>query len=92
MTAATTGGALNDTATRRLVGEILVDIMPDADITTLAPDADLRAALGLDSLDVIEMIEKLSQRTGCPIEEHDHEQLQTLAGITDFLSTCASRV
>jgi acyl carrier protein len=77
---------LDGSAIRRLVGEILADIMPDADIATLPPDADLQAALELDSLDVLEMIEKLSQRTGCRIEEDDYEQLQTLAGITRFLS------
>jgi acyl carrier protein len=90
--AATTGGALDAIATRRLVGEILLDIMPDADIAALPPDADLRAALELDPLDVLEMIEKLGQRTGCRIEEGDYEQLQTLAGITRFLSARTSRV
>jgi len=77
---------VDDIATRQLVGEILLDIMPDADIATLSPDTDLRAALELDFLDVLEMIEKLSQRAGCRIDEDDYEQLQTLGGITRFLS------
>ena len=83
---------MNDTAARRLVGDILLDIVPDADLATLPPDADIRDAFELDSLDLLELVEKLGQRTGCRIEEDDYDQLRTLAGITRFLSTHASRV
>ena len=61
-------------------------IAPDADPATVSPDADLRDALGLDSLDFLGFVEELSQQAGRRIDEDDYPQLATLASTIKFLS------
>jgi acyl carrier protein len=42
--------------TKKLVAEILAAIAPEADISTVADDADLREALDLDSIDFLNLV------------------------------------
>jgi acyl carrier protein len=71
---------------RHAIGESLGRVAPDADIESLAPDADLRDTLELDSLDFLRFVEQLSERTGRRIEEDDYPQLATLASAIKFLA------
>jgi acyl carrier protein len=71
---------------RHAIEEALAQIAPDADVTGLAQDADLRDALELDSLDFLSLVEKLSQRTGRRIDEEDYPHLATLASAVKFLA------
>lgn len=66
--------------------EAVSQIAPDADVSSLAPDTDLRDALELDSLDFLNLVEALSQRTGRQIDEDDYPQLATLARAVKFLA------
>ena len=61
-------------------------IAPDADLTQLKPDADMRGELGLDSLDFLGLVEELSTQTGWRIDEDDYPQLATLGGSITFLA------
>jgi acyl carrier protein len=61
-------------------------IAPDADLAGLAPDADLRDGLELDSLDFLRFVEILSERTGKQIAEDEYPQLATLASTIKFLA------
>jgi acyl carrier protein len=71
---------------RHAIEESLGQVAPDADSGSLAPDADLRDTLELDSLDFLRFVEELSQRTGRRIEEDDYPQLATMASAIKFLS------
>ncbi len=71
---------------RQAIEESLIQVAPDADPGSLAPDADLRDTLELDSLDFLNFIEALSERTGRRIEEDDYPQLATMAGAIKFLA------
>ena len=71
---------------RQLIEEAVARVAPDADLTGLAPDADLRDGLELDSLDFLRFVEILSERTGRQITEDDYQQLATLASTVKFLA------
>lgn len=71
---------------RDAIEETLRKVAPDADLATVPPGADLRDALGLDSLDFLALVEELSQRAGQRIEEDDYPRLATLDGGIAFLS------
>jgi acyl carrier protein len=71
---------------RHAIEESLGQVAPDADAESLAPDADLRDTLELDSLDFLRFVEGLSERTGRRIEEDDYPQLATMASAIKFLS------
>lgn len=72
---------------RKLVEDVLDEVAPGGGVAALAPDADLRDALELDSLDFLNVVEALSDRTGRRIDEDDYPRLATLGDAVDFLSS-----
>ena len=69
---------------RDLLEQSLRVIVPDADLTGLPGDTDLRERFELDSLDFVEIVERLSQGAGFRIEED--EDLRTIDAIVGLLS------
>ncbi|KIQ66158.1 phosphopantetheine-binding protein [Kitasatospora griseola] len=69
-----------------LVKDALTEIVPDADFTAIGPETDYRDALDLDSIDFLTLVERLSDRAGCRIEEDDYLRLSTLAGAAALLA------
>ncbi|MEU9075798.1 acyl carrier protein [Kitasatospora sp. NPDC048538] len=69
-----------------LVQEALTEIVPDADFTTIGPDTAFREALELDSLDFLSLVERLTERAGCRIDEDDYPRLTTLSSAAAFLT------
>jgi acyl carrier protein len=69
-----------------MIKEVLGQVAPEADLAGLAPDADLRDALELDSLDFLNFVEALSKRAGHRIDEDDYPKLATLASAAAFLA------
>jgi acyl carrier protein len=69
-----------------LVQDTLTEIVPDADFTEIGPDTRFREALELDSLDFLNLVERLSQAAGCRIDEDDYPRLVTLDGSARFLA------
>jgi acyl carrier protein len=51
----------------------------------LAPGADLWDTFELDSLDIVKLVDKLSTRAGCRIEEDDADGLRSLNAAISFL-------
>ena len=60
-------------------------IVPDADLDAVPPDADLRQAFELDSLDFLSFVELLTQQSGVRIDEDDYPELRSLETCTAFL-------
>ncbi|HEU5109656.1 MAG TPA: acyl carrier protein [Micromonosporaceae bacterium] len=78
---------MNRTDAESLLRQALHQVAPDVDLDALQPDDDLRETLGLDSLDFLQIVELLSERSGMRIDEDDYGQLAVVAGALDFLST-----
>jgi acyl carrier protein len=70
---------------RELIEQTLLDIVPDADLSALPPDAEIREYLELDSLDFMVLVERLSKRAGCRIDEEDYGELRTMDSTIRFL-------
>lgn len=71
---------------RRIAAEVLAGIAPEADLSTLSDDADLREALDLDSMDFLNFVIGLGQRSGLNIPEADTPRLRTMRGLVAYLS------
>ena len=71
---------------RQMIKDILREIAPDCDPDSLPGDADLRDSLELDSLDFLNFVEELAQRSGRRIDEDDYPKLATLASGATFLA------
>jgi acyl carrier protein len=77
---------VNTNDTEELVRACLREVAPEADLNALRADADLRETLYLDSLDFLQLVELLSERSGQRIDEDDYPKIATLASTVAFLS------
>jgi acyl carrier protein len=76
---------MTETEFKSLICEILGDIAPDMDPAAVAGDEDLREALDLDSMDFMNFVVALHERTGVDIPEADYPKLRTLDGAIAYL-------
>lgn len=64
----------------------LAEIAPEIDAATIDPTADLRADLDLDSMDFLNLVIGVHERTGVEIPEQDYPRLATLDGFIAYLT------
>lgn len=76
---------MTDHEIRKLVAEVLSGIAPEADLASIGDDEELREALDLDSMDFLNFVIALGERTGRKIPEADTPRLFTLRGLLDYL-------
>jgi acyl carrier protein len=76
---------MTESEVKSLIEDIIGGIAPEADFATLAGDEDLREALDLDSMDFMNFVVALHERTGLDIPEADYPQLRTLDGAVAYL-------
>jgi acyl carrier protein len=69
---------MNRDEIRAVVIEELSNIAPDKDVASVLPNADLREALDIDSMDFLNFVTALHQRLGIDIPERDYPKLFTL--------------
>jgi acyl carrier protein len=69
-----------------MVRAVLHEVAPDADLDAIRDDADLRETLELDSLDFLQVVELLSERSGQRIDEEDYPRLRTLGSAVHWLA------
>ena len=65
---------------RKLLFEELGNIAPEWDPAEIEPQADIREAMDIDSMDILNLVIALHQRTGIDIPEADYGRLVTIDG------------
>lgn len=70
---------------RKIVQEELNNIAPEVDLSTVDPTADLREAVDIDSMDFLNLVTALHQRTGIDVPEIDYPKLVTMSGMVAYL-------
>ena len=70
---------------RAKILDILRRTVPDAQVEGIAPRADLRDQLDMDSLDVLNFATALSQELDVPVAESDYPELMTLERCTAYV-------
>ncbi len=71
---------------KKLVIDIISDIAPDEDLTTIKPEIRLRDQLQLDSMDFLDIVMELRKRYGIEVPEADYGQLASLESCADYLT------
>jgi len=71
---------------KQVVIEIIADIAPDEDLSTLKPDVRLRDQLELDSMDFLDIVMELRKRHGIEVPEADYPELASLDSCADYLT------
>jgi acyl carrier protein len=74
-----------NTPMQDVVLRALSRIAPEADLTALDPNEDLREQLDLDSVDFLNVMVALHEELGIEIPEADYAKVRTLAGCTAYL-------
>lgn len=70
---------------RTAILEAIGRVAPDADMSSIAPDGDLREQLDLDSMDFLTIVTVVYERTGIEIPERDYPKVVTLDAFTAYL-------
>ncbi len=71
---------------KKLVIDIISDIAPDEDLSTIKPDVRLRDQLQLDSMDFLDIVMELRKRHGIEVPEADYGQLASLESCAEYLT------
>ena len=71
---------------KKVVIDIIADIAPDEDLSTLKPDVRLRDQLQLDSMDFLDIVMELRKRHSIEVPEADYIQLASLDSCADYLT------
>jgi acyl carrier protein len=71
---------------RASVLEVLARIAPELDPAELAPDANLRDQLDVDSMDFLNFVIGLHKAFGVEVPEADYRKLFTLDGCVNYLA------
>lgn len=78
---------MNEEQARALAAEVLAGIAPEADLATVGDDEDLRQALDLDSMDFMNFVIGMSERSGVDVPEGNTPRLRTLRGLVAYLAS-----
>jgi len=71
---------------REALKAILRQLVPDADLDALAPDASLREQLAADSMDLLNFVVALHDELGIDVPELDYRKIDTLDGCVEYLA------
>ncbi len=81
-----TDTALTDASIRAAYLEELARVAPDIDPASVGDDDHLQDDLGLDSMDVLNLVTALHERLGVDVPEADYPQIATLARAVAYLA------
>jgi acyl carrier protein len=76
---------MNQTEAKALIIDVLSGIAPEADFAALPGEGRLRDELDLDSMDFLNFVAALHERTKIDIPEADYPKLFTLDGTIAYL-------
>jgi acyl carrier protein len=79
-----TPGDLRTTLLDAVIASI-VAVAPEVEPDTIPEDASLRDELDLDSMDFLNVVQGIHDRTGIDVPERDYPHLATLATAVDYL-------
>ena len=71
---------------RTAVMEILEDIAPDEDLSSLEDEKAFRDQLELDSMDFLDIVMELRKRYRVQVPEEDYNHLNSMASTVEYLT------
>lgn len=70
---------------RTVIIDILADIAPDEDVSSINDQDNLRDQIDLDSMDFLDIVMELRKRFNIEVPEKDYGNLATMAGCVTYL-------
>ena len=78
---------MNNETAIAVIHDVLGDIAPEADLATIDPGAPLHDVLDLDSMDFLNFVTDLHDRTRVDIPERDYPLVTTIDACADYLTS-----
>ena len=76
---------MNRDEVRQAIVNILKDIAPDEDVSSIEDDAVLREQIDLDSMDFLDIVMELRKRFDIEVPESDYQELASMASCIQYL-------
>lgn len=76
---------MSNTEIKSVIFQLLKQIAPDTEPSTLQPGDNIRSTLGIDSFDALQFIIALSEKLGIDIPEQDYGKTATLEQMIDYI-------
>lgn len=76
---------MNDLELRNTIIGIIGSIAPDADLDALGPREDLRDAIDIDSMDFLNILVAIHDKTGVEVPERDYPEVTTLDALVAYV-------
>jgi acyl carrier protein len=70
---------------KKLVFQLLKQIAPDAEPSTLQPEENIRETLDIDSFDFLQFLVSLNEKLGIEIPEQDYGKITTLKSLFNYI-------
>lgn len=72
---------------KQIIFQLLKQIAPDTEPSTLQPGDNIRDTLGIDSFDTLQFIVALDEKLGIEIPEQDYGKTATLEQMVAYIQT-----
>lgn len=76
---------MNEQEIKKTIFQLLKQIAPDTEPSTLQPDENIRETLDIDSFDTLQFLVSLNDKTGIEIPEADYGKITTLKTLVDYI-------
>lgn len=70
---------------RKIIVDIIAEIAPDEDLSSLKDDVRLRDQLELDSMDFLDIVMELRKQHNIEVPEADYPHLESLQSCVEYL-------
>jgi acyl carrier protein len=80
---------MTDEDIKKIIFTELATLAPEADPAALAPSANVRETLDIDSYDFLQFLIALSEKLGVEVPEKDYAKFTTLEGMVQYLAARA---
>jgi acyl carrier protein len=71
---------------QKIVIDIIEEIAPDEDVSSIKPEVRLRDQLDLDSMDFLDIVMELRKKHGIEVPEEDYPKLASLESCGEYLT------
>ena len=76
---------MNKEEVRQAVVDILADIAPDENVSSIKDDITLREQMDLDSMDFLDIVMELRKRFNIEVPESDYQELVSMDSCIQYL-------
>jgi acyl carrier protein len=76
---------MNDEQIKQAIIDIIAEIAPDEDTSSIDPAVRLRDQMDLDSMDFLDIVMELRKKYGVHVPDTDYQELATLDSCVNYL-------